>query len=183
MAAARNSQKTPEQKKRRAEAERARRKANPEKNREAVARWRKRNPEWQARDDEKRKARLATPEGRERARAAHRRWKAKNKIGGQTTAVIGEALQAALGKNTLYASAKAAVPSSYPPYIRDDIISAIVLAVLEGEISEQAIKANAKRFEAAYWRERDLIGTLSLDAPIPGYDSMTYLDRLTAPEI
>lgn len=94
---------------------------------------------------------------------------------------IGEELKRILGQNALYVAASAAVPAHYPQHVRDDVIGEIVLAVLEGFIDENEIAARAKDFVSSYWRQRDLWQTLSLDAPIPGHDKGTYIDRLVDP--
>lgn len=94
----------------------------------------------------------------------------------------GEALQAALNKNDLYATARASVPSYYPRHTRDDIISSIVLAVLEGDFTLAEIPNYAKKFISAYYKEADYYRTRSIDATIPGTDGLRLIDVLAAPE-
>lgn len=84
-------------------------------------------------------------------------------------AIIGEALQQALGKNTLYAAALAAVPANFPRHTREDIVSSLVLAVLEGEISETEIASHAKAHISAHYRMFTKYG--------PGGSIMRSLDQ------
>ncbi|MBX3543609.1 hypothetical protein [Chelatococcus sp.] len=100
--------------------------------------------------------------------------KARNKL-----IPIGEALNAALGQNTLYAVALAAVPRTLPHHVREDVISDLVLAVLEGEIAEADLARVAKSFISKHYRDSGFHTTRSLDAPIPGMDGRTYLDTIS----
>lgn len=93
-------------------------------------------------------------------------------------APIGNSIKRLLSQNEIYAAASNAVPNRYAPHNRDDIISDIVLAVIENKLTINDIPKQAKSFIAAYWKQRDLFGTLSLDAPISGMGGLTYLDRL-----
>lgn len=77
-----------------------------------------------------------------------------------------EARNRNLLQNSLYATASAAVSSSLPDHIRDDVISEIVLAVLVGDIGLDDVKANACRFMAAYYKMHPVkYAPTSLDAP------------------
>lgn len=58
-----------------------------------------------------------------------------------------------------------AVPATYPRHIRDDIIGAVVLMVIEGRITFREIRAEASRQATAYWRGRPEYRFKSLDAP------------------
>lgn len=100
--------------------------------------------------------------------------------GRMTLKAVGEALESALGKNTLYAAAVAAVPRSLPRDVRMDVVSAIVLAVLEGEISEAQIPANAQRFVTAHYRMFDQHKTRSLDEPMAGSEKLRLGDTIAA---
>lgn len=93
---------------------------------------------------------------------------------------LGEVFGAALAANALYATVSAVIPRGMPRHVRDDVISSIVLAVLEGELSQDDIRANAKRYITAYYREYDQFRCVSLDALIPGTDNLRYADILAA---
>jgi hypothetical protein len=76
----------------------------------------------------------------------------------------------------LFAAANAVVPKSYPAHVRDDVISEIVIAVLEDKITVKDIGKEAPGFMRAYWREYSHYGRVSLDAVIPG-SKTSYHDR------
>lgn len=138
-------------------------------------------PEVRARYPAQNKARWArikaNPEALEKERA---RWRRNYGAGDRGWKFTGEALQAALNRNDLYAAVRACVPSYYPRHTRDDIISMIVLAVLEGEFPAANIAVHAKRFIAAYYRESDFHRTVSIDATIPGTDGLRLIDVIAA---
>ncbi|UDF29953.1 UNVERIFIED_ORG: hypothetical protein LHK14_01140 [Roseateles sp. XES5] len=75
-----------------------------------------------------------------------------------------------------------AVSKALPDHVRDDVVSSMCLAVLEGKLFIEDIEKDAKRFLAAYNREFDHFKTTSLDEPINGQDGRTYLDLLADPE-
>jgi hypothetical protein len=62
---------------------------------------------------------------------------------------------------------------------RDDAVSSLCLAIREGEINVNDMKAKAKEFLPAYNCEYDRFQTVSLDKFIPGTNT-TYLDALAA---
>lgn len=103
---------------------------------------------------------------RERLSAYNKaRW-AKLKAGKSVQVAIGEALNEALGKNHLYHNAQNAVSSRLPPHVRDDVISEIILAVLEGDLAEADISKHAGKFLAAHYKMHPTkFGPISLDAP------------------
>jgi hypothetical protein len=79
----------------------------------------------------------------------------------------------------VYRRAMAALPSGLPRFIRDDVVSSLCLAILEGEINVNDMAAQAKVYLRAYNREYDTFQTVSLDVLIPGTKT-TYLDALAA---
>lgn len=81
-----------------------------------------------------------------------------------------------------HAAALRAVPRSLPDYVRDDVMAEILLAVAEAKIEIRDIAGSAKEFVKGYWREYSHMTTVSLDAPIPGMDGVSYIDRLVSPE-
>lgn len=76
-----------------------------------------------------------------------------------------------------------AVPRSWPRHVRDDLVSIMCLAILEGKLLIENIGKEVRRFVTEYNRVHDTYKTLSLDAVIPGTEGMTYLDQLVAPVI
>lgn len=128
---------------------------NPEKARAAKARYRANNPEkvsatkadWQRRN-------------RERCNAYKRAWYARQ---APTTARdYGPGLAACLALDPLYAAASAAVPRHLPADIRDDVISAMVIAMLEGE----DVTNRSREFIADHFRERDWSMLVSINSPV-----------------
>lgn len=92
---------------------------------------------------------------------------------------VGEVFRAQLLENQLYAAAADAVPRGLPPHLRDEVISDIVLAVLEGEITFAEIRPSAREYLTRHRRLFGDHGTVSLDATIPGTDgAVRYIDRL-----
>jgi hypothetical protein len=79
----------------------------------------------------------------------------------------------------VYRRAIAALPSGLPRFIRDDVVSSLCLAILEGEINVNDMAAQAKVYLRAYNRDYDTFQTVSLDVLIPGTKT-TYLDALAA---
>lgn len=75
-----------------------------------------------------------------------------------------------------------AINRALPQHIRDDVIGTMALAVLEGRLLVEKIESAARAFVTAYNRDNRVYEDLSLDAPIPGMDGMTYMDRLAAEE-
>lgn len=146
---------------------------SPEKRR----RWLEQKDAWRIRNPERvrayREAWIAkNPDWRDKLKAASKK----------SMASIGEALELQLGKNTLYAAAAAAVTRRLPRDVRQDIVSAIVLAVLEGEIEESEIPRQAPRFINLHYRAFSKFGFVSLDMPVPGTDNMRWHEILPSPE-
>lgn len=154
-----------------------------EKNRERI---RELNRQWQARNREKMRTyqkrwRQENPDKnrekkrRWRERGGYRRyyWKYRERCLARLHAyrarisqhwpAFGELQKAALLANEYYAAAHQAVPANLPGWLRDDVISEVVLAVLEGRIDPKDAAAEAKaalrRHRAAFYRE------VSLNAP------------------
>jgi hypothetical protein len=83
-----------------------------------------------------------------------------------------------LKANALYAAADAAVSRSLPAHIRADVISQMVLDVLEGWLDLANLKTFAKDYVRKLDRESGRWNTVSLDAPIPGTDDLRLIDTL-----
>lgn len=167
---------THEQKARHAQRERERRAANPEKHRAAVARWRKKNPDY-ARNYQQ-NLHLTNPDAYQRQREAAREWKANNRKwvreymrryrAGRRSEVVerlplGEGLKNTLMTDALYVVVNNAVPKTYDNDTRDDIITDIIIDVLDNKLKVEDITANVKRYVTAYWRGRDTHRTVSFD--------------------
>lgn len=82
----------------------------------------------------------------------------------------------ALHRNPVFVAANGAVPRSYPTYVRDDIVSEIVLAVLEKRVALDEVERCAAEFIRGYWRQFSQYREKSLDAPVPGRTRQTYHD-------
>lgn len=112
------------------------------------------------------------------ARSAYAKvYNRSRKAGSSHREAVGEALQKALACNPIYASAKAAVRSGLPVDVRDDVISRLVLGILEGEFNPDQLAQRAKKFittEMRRFHER------SLDARIPG-TTLKLIDTIAAP--
>jgi hypothetical protein len=80
----------------------------------------------------------------------------------------------------VYRRVVAAIPKTLPRFARDDIASELCLAVLEGKLLVDNIEKEVAGFMRSYNREYDTFKTVSLDAPVPGRDGETYMDRLPA---
>lgn len=149
------------------EANRQWRKGNPEKARANYQKWRDRNREkvreakrrWRAKGGYRRYYWRNRERCLERIRAYHARLRAIR----QQWPAFGELRKAALLANETYATVHAAVPTGLPAWLRDDIISEVVLSILEGRaaLSSAAAEAEAalRRHRRLAWRE------LSLNAP------------------
>ncbi|HEV7245667.1 MAG TPA: hypothetical protein VGN93_01605 [Shinella sp.] len=71
-----------------------------------------------------------------------------------------------------------AVSKSLPGFARDEVVSTMCLAVLEGKLFIENIGKEAAAYLRAYNREFDNFKTASLDAPVNGRDGTTFLDML-----
>lgn len=156
------------------------RESNPEKARESTRRWREKNPEKAREIGRKNQARYRA-NNPEKIREYERRYQAKQARIAACPIPSGKTLKTALLQNDLYAEASRQVPAGLPGFIRDDIISDIVIAVLDGEISAADIALKAKGIMKAYWRQFGDQRFVSLDATMPGTD-LKRIDLLTYEE-
>lgn len=146
------------------EARRAQRKlylaANAEKTLAAKAAWRKANPDRIAESNQAYRAKYADRiREYERQRAYKRRWLVQ--------AGSSASLHQRLTANEIFTAANCAVSSSLPAYIRDDVISEMVLAILEGRLIPKDAKARVGEFLTAYYRLHPVkFGPISLDEPV-----------------
>lgn len=138
--------------------------------------WRKDNPEITRAQAQRKRARIkADPErlAREiqyreeyrarnivRLREAERKRKRTDRVRKATPRsqplINGEEVRVKiLNRNEIFAAASKAISSRIPTWRRDDIISDIVLAVLEGSLAHGEIALKAKEFVRAYNRKFD----------------------------
>lgn len=80
--------------------------------------------------------------------------------------------------NEVYRMIDKAVSKSLPSFARDEIVSSMCLAVLEGKLFIENIGKEASNYLRAYNRDFDNFKTASLDAPVNGHDGTTFLDLL-----
>jgi hypothetical protein len=114
-----------------------------------------------------------------RQRRQRTEWKLRAKL--NIKAAPGEAFITALHSNDLYAVVSSCVSRSLPRHIRDDVISSMVLDVLEGKLYRKDLGPKAaRRYVTAYNREFETYATRSLDADLG--DGFTLLDTLIAEE-
>lgn len=83
------------------------------------------------------------------------------------------ALKQVLNSEPIFVAARACVPISIPNHVRDDIISDICLAILEGDFGIDEAPKHARRIINANWRKLERFN-LSLDASIG--DNRTLYD-------
>jgi len=138
---------------------------NPEKAREVRRRWREKNLEHI-----REYKRLYRADNREKTLEYKRLYRAKQARIKASLAPSGESLKTALLQNELYAEASRHVPARLPDFIRDDIVSDIVIAVLDGEFAVTDIALKATAVMAAYWRQFGDQRLVSLDAELTGTD-------------
>ncbi len=169
-----------------------------ERRRASRKRWNERNPDkvraghrepfkrWAAKNQDKMRAYRAKyrEKNREELRRKERERYAARMANMAKVAeafpAFGEMRTRELMKIDVYAAARRALPRGLPEFVRDDVITEIVLAHLEGSLTLSEVPARASEFLRAYRRDFDQLKTVSLDAPIPGTD-MRYIDRLAAP--
>lgn len=142
--------------------------------------------EWRAKNKAHRSAynKAWTEANRDKARARELRYYARNKV--RLLAKWQAEYRQRKSKKAIrvnpdevYRHVMKAVPRALPKFMRDDIVSNMLLAILEGDILIKNIDKEVKKFLTSYNREYDTFKTKSLDAPIAGTDGMTMLDTLT----
>lgn len=178
---------TPEQREKRRAANARWRAANPEKHRLSQTRWQAANPQRyrETRREAQRRYNAGLTE-EQRARKNQRNRESRERCGRaddsayearrnerrraatearRRAAAAAPTLRTTLSKNDLYSLADGAVAKTYPQHARDDMISEMVLAVLEGNIKLDELRANSKRFASRYWSSRPEYHLRSLDEP------------------
>jgi hypothetical protein len=74
---------------------------------------------------------------------------------------------------------RAAVPTSLPAQIRDDVIGAMALEVVEGKLRPSDIRRRVSEYVTAQYRQFSKFGPVSLDARLSEDGNTTLLDRLS----
>ena len=74
---------------------------------------------------------------------------------------------------------RSAVPTTLPAQIRDDVIGAMALAVVEGKLRPADIRQRVREYVTAQFRQFSKYGPVSLDARLSEDGNLTLLDRLS----
>lgn len=110
-------------------------------------------------------------ENREMHNKHNRAWRARLKV---KSAIV-------MNPDAIYRDIMKAIPRGWQKSLRDDIAGMVCLDILEGKAQlgdmDRLVKDAYKRLN----KLMDTWSTLSLDAPIPGHDKGTYIDRLVDP--
>lgn len=78
----------------------------------------------------------------------------------------------------LYARISKAVPRTFHRDVRDDVISDIAVALLDGEISHAEIETLATRFISSHFKFREWHQLLSIDGTVTGNDNLRIVDTI-----
>jgi hypothetical protein len=74
---------------------------------------------------------------------------------------------------------RSAVPANLPPQIRDDVIGAMALEIVEGKLRPKDIGRRVREFFTAQFRQFSKFGPVSLDARLYDEGSTTLGDTIT----
>lgn len=135
------------------------------------SRQKPRTPEQRTREHERHRLRMATdPIFAEQQRARKRAFDAKYRNALRalkaSKAHSGEVRMRQLRADPIYAAAHAALSPSMTEHHRADIVSDIIMAVLEGQVALADVPKLARSFITAHHRRAETYSTASLDAPI-----------------
>lgn len=126
---------------------------------------------------ERRALYAANPERfKEYARTARAKIKAKSAA---RMPAPGEAFNARLYENQLYAAVMDAIPRGFEEFKRKDIASDVFVMIIVGQATLETIPAAVKKATRDYNRMFDRYKTVSLDAPIYAGSNRTIGDNLT----
>lgn len=120
----------------------------------------------------------------ERQKLAARKARLKRRLAkGATTKKREEARQmrTRLLDVPIYAAIAGAVPRGYPPHVRDDVISATVVRLLEDPSLDP--REEARRQATAYWNSRTEYRMDSMDAAIFAEGRTTRHDRISTSDL
>lgn len=73
-----------------------------------------------------------------------------------------------------------AVPAGLPKHVKDDVVGAMLLAVLERKLLVRDVKKQAAEFLRSHNREYDHFKTRSLDVKVFDDSGETFVDRLSS---
>jgi hypothetical protein len=135
---------------------------------------------WKDREKYRKNAEKIRAQGRAEYRRNHQKHQERER---RRSAKQRSQKQITLSPDAVFQTIDKAVSKALPRFIRDDIIAAMCLAVLEGNLFVENIPKEAAMFLRAHNREYDTFKTISLDAPLAGYDGLTLLDRLADPHL
>jgi hypothetical protein len=128
----------------------------------------------------------STPEKIERYRAWYKAWSTanndrRNAANRAYCARLKVKSVIVMNPDAIYRDIVKAIPRGWQKSLRDDIAGMVCLDILEGRAKlgdmDKLVKDAYRRFN----KLMDTWSTLSLDAPIPGHDKGTYIDRLADP--
>jgi hypothetical protein len=74
---------------------------------------------------------------------------------------------------------RSAVPTTLPAQVRDDVIGAMALAVVEGKLRAADIRRRVREYITAQFRQFSKFGPASLGAPLSPDGTITLLDKLS----
>jgi hypothetical protein len=74
---------------------------------------------------------------------------------------------------------RSAVPTTLPAQIRDDVIGAMALEIVEGRLRPADIRRRVREYVTAQYRQFSKFGPMSLDARLSEDSNATLLDRLS----
>jgi hypothetical protein len=79
----------------------------------------------------------------------------------------------------IFALIRSAVPMTLPAQIRDDVIGAMALELVEGKLKTADIRRRVREYVTAQYRQFSKYGPISLDARLSEDGNATLLDRLS----
>jgi len=161
------------------------RKQYPKRTKAQKARMRELQAQWQARNRDKLRAYAKqhwAMADREKARAYQREYywrtiekqRARHK---RRYAQERSIKKIRLSSDEIFKAVNKAVSRAIPQFVRDDVISEMCLAILEGKLFIENIGKEAAKFLAAHNRAFDHFRTISVDTEIS--EGLTILDTLT----
>lgn len=140
--------------------------------------WEKANPERaKAARDRRRQIRADEAKARAALRPSTRparRAKIKQPEPDQVT--IGQRLRSC----DLYARVDTLISRWLPPDVREDVVSDLILAILEGNVDENPSPAQARAFVTAHYRRFDRFRVRSLDDFVPGSEKCRFVDLVAS---
>lgn len=92
---------------------------------------------------------------------------------------LGTKLRESLSQNAIYAAVNSAVPRNFAPHVRDDVISAMVLDVLESKLDITDVARRARSYIAKQYREDRTYTDISLDRSV-GDGGFTLIDIISS---